>query len=343
MGLRRVLSRYVRRSVRFPGYRFRSRKRFLTVRMDTTNVCNLRCGMCPMTLSDRDPDRRWHHMDPKLFDRLEREIFPIAHTVGLSCGAEPFCNPDFAYFLERLWKSDVPVREVVTNGTLLQEKNIALLLETPPTSLFVSIDGATPETHAIIRGGADLDSIIESLGLMMKARSASGAVFPMLSFSTTLQKRNSSELTDIVRLAASVGAASVGVVPLVPYEGLATGGEVVDLTESSVRLSVESAETLASELGILFNVSRGPEKKPGKACAYLDDWVYIDPDGRVNPCPYWNTAAPMGNLNESSFVDIWNGMEYGELRMRLGSGQLTGNCSLCPEMDGAVSADIPKI
>lgn len=296
-----------------------------------------------MTLSDRDPDRRWHHMDPKLFDCIVREIFPIAHTVGLSCGAEPFCNPDFADFLERLWKSDVPAREVVTNGTLLHEKNITVLLETPPTSLFVSIDGATPETHAIIRGGADLDSIIESLGQLMEARNASGTVFPMLSFSTTLQKRNCSELTGIVRLAASVGATSVGVVPLVPYEGLATGGEVVNMTENSVRMSVESAEKLAAELGILFNFSRGPERKPGEACAYIDSWVYIDPDGRVNPCPYWNTAAPMGDLNESSFRDIWNGKEYSELRIRLGSGQLTGNCALCPEMNGTVSADIPKV
>jgi len=124
--------------------------------------------MCPMRLSDMDPNRKWTNIEPDLFARIAREIFPKAEEVALSCGAEPLMNPEIGKYLESLYKADVPVREVITNGTLLNDEYIEMLLATPPTSLFVSIDGARPETHAGIRDGADLTHIIDMLGKLIE-------------------------------------------------------------------------------------------------------------------------------------------------------------------------------
>jgi len=327
--------------VRFPGVRLRDRHRRLTVRMDTTNICNLRCSMCPMVLSDRDPDRNWHHMDPVLFSRIEREVFPLAGTVGLSCGAEPFCNPDFGDCLARLYRADVPVREVVTNGTLLTEGNIDSLLRTPPTTLFVSIDGARAETHAAIRGGADLDTVLERLSALVERRGRSR--FPMLAFSTTLQRLNLVELPDIVETAATAGAVSVGVVPLVPYAGLERSGETVDMGSQEVGDIVGRASETADRLGITLVVSTGPDATDGEGCGFLDGWVYIDPDGKVFPCPHWNTSRPLGDLTGESFESIMNGDSYRELREMHRSGHLSGNCAVCPEMNPGARGEPEKV
>lgn len=311
----------------FPYFRPVHPRRKLLVRMDTTNHCNLRCSMCPMRLSDGDPSRQWHHMMPDIFERIRREVFPLARTVGISCGAEPLANPDFPEHLEALWKSGVPYREMVTNGTLLTVESIHWILKFPPTSLFVSIDGALPATHARIRDGADLNRILEMLRTLIGIRGRKR--FPMVSFSTTLQKDNLGELPGIVELAAEIGAESAGVVPLVPYEGLGTLDRVVDTSSPEAARSIKAAVEKAVSLGIGFHLaetsSRGSSPHP---CPYLENTVYIDPDGSVFPCPYWNTSNPLGNIVRG-FENVWNGENYN--RLRRGEFIPGDNCIRCPE------------
>lgn len=71
-------------------------------------------------------------------------------------------------------------------------------------------------------------------------------------------------------------------------------------------------------------------------------WVFIDPDGMVFPCPYWNVSEPLGDLSSQSFGAIWSGRPYSELRERLAKGVLDGNCAVCPEM-GACGMEIVKV
>ncbi len=285
-----------------------------------------------MRLADMDPDRKWHDIDPDLFDKIASELFPIASVVGLSCGAELFVNPDFGRYLDRLYRDDVPVREVVTNGILLSPANINVLLGSPPTSLFVSIDGATPPTNAKIRGGADLNLIINNMRELISERNRRNMRFPMLSFSVTLQKSNLYELPGILKLASGVGAVSVGIVPLVPFAGLNMTGETIDLDSPEVSGQIRLADDIADELGIIFNTpsANAPEKR--SVCPYLDNWVYIDPDGMINPCPHWNTSEPLGDMSSESFHDIWNGPAYMALRDRISRGIYTSNCAVCPEI-----------
>ena len=155
-----MLKNMIARKNGFPFFRPVHPRRRLLLRMDTTNHCNLRCSMCPMRLSDNNPSRKWKHMDPGVFEKIRTEVFPLARTVGISCGAEPLTNPDFGNHLRTLYESGVPYREMVTNGTLLNPEIIQMILRYPPTSLFISIDGADNETHAAIRDGANLDGIL---------------------------------------------------------------------------------------------------------------------------------------------------------------------------------------
>lgn len=334
-----LLRRFVRRSTRFPGFRLRSSRRFLTVRMDTTNRCNLRCRMCPMRLADSDPDRVWADTDPELFEKIRRQVFPLSRTVGLSCGAEPFCNHRFGHYLAELYRADVPVREVVTNGTLMGEEQIGWLLDTPPNALFVSVDGASPETHASIRGGADLGSVLDSVRTLVRRRDELGNRFPMVSFSMTLQRSNLDELVGVLGLAADVGAVSVGVVPLVPYRGLEMEPQRLDMRAERVRDALAEAREAAAALGV--ELAEASAEGGGEGCPYLSSWVYIDPQGRVNPCPYWDTSQPLGNLSRQDFGEIWEGPAYRELRRRVARGQLSGNCRECP-VSSAEGSELQK-
>lgn len=284
--------------------------------------------MCPMRLSEGDGTRNWRHMDQDTFRRIEREVFPLARTVGISCGAEPLANPSFPEHLRALYGSGVPYREMVTNGTMLTREAIRTILMYPPTSLFISIDGACEATHGAIRDGASLNGIIQSLKILVGERGKRR--FPMLGFSTTLQRDNLHELAGIVELALAAGARSVGVVPLVPYAGLGTLDRVVDPDSPEAAAEIGKARERAGELGITFHLSRdvtrGDTPHP---CPYLDGTVYIDPHGSIFPCPYWNTGNPLGSM-EMGFMNVWNGDIY--RRLRRGNFIETDNCMNCPEI-----------
>jgi MoaA/NifB/PqqE/SkfB family radical SAM enzyme len=336
MSARSFLRKRLRRSTRFPGFRLRERSRFLNVRMDTTNRCNLRCTMCPMRLSDLDPHRSWHDMEPDLFARIAAEVFPLAKTVSISCGAEPLCNPRFEEYLAGLYSADVPEREMVTNGLLLTRERSAAILACPPTSIFVSIDGATPRTHAAIRGGCSLETVLGNLEALLSLKGRRR--FPMLSFSTTLQAKNLDELPDIARLAGKLGATSLCVVPLVPYSGLDTGGEAPDLDSPAVQQVVREAERVSAGLGVGFSISTRADRRASDPCPYAESWVYIDPDGLVDPCPYWNTSNPLGDLKRQSFGDIWGAGAYRALR-ELSNAP---SCRSCPEIEGTGRAEPVK-
>jgi len=267
-------------------------------------------------------------MSDAVFQKIRTEVFPVARTVGISCGAEPLTNPKFGRHLQALFESGVPYRQMVTNGTLLTAELIDIILEFPPTSLFVSIDGASSKTHGLIRDGADLDKILAMTSRIIAGRGK--RIFPMLGFSTTLQKDNLNELGDIVKLAGRTGASSVGAVPLVPYEGLNTLEKVVDTGSDEAVYEINRARMIASELEVEFHLSSDiTDRASSHPCPYLKDTVFIDQDGSIFPCPYWNTEYPVGNVMEG-FNKIWNGKAY--TRLRRGGFISTDNCLQCPEV-----------
>ena len=57
-------------------------KRKMTVLVDVSNKCNIRCRMCYFHF-DSVFHRRAQFMQPAMFDQLAARLFPLAHTVYL--------------------------------------------------------------------------------------------------------------------------------------------------------------------------------------------------------------------------------------------------------------------
>jgi len=111
------------------------------VYIEPTDRCNLDCLMCIRSGWDQPLGR----MDKATFDRIllglqKLDPMPSVFFGGLG---EPLFHPRTIEWIARVKAVGARV-ELITNGTLLNEKRARQLIEAGLDVLWVSIDGATP-------------------------------------------------------------------------------------------------------------------------------------------------------------------------------------------------------
>src|SRR6266513_4966857 len=134
--------------------------RHLVIRMDTINLCNLRCKMCYYS---SDYDRRKEEMDIPLFRKIADEVFPKTRFLYLSCATEPLMNKQFSDFIRVTGEYAVPVTSFCTNGQLLTEEVVHACIDASISEIIFSIDGATAATYEAIRRGGKWDRLGKNL------------------------------------------------------------------------------------------------------------------------------------------------------------------------------------
>src|SRR5215831_788631 len=79
--------------------------RHMVIRMDTINLCNLRCKMCYYS---SDYNRKKEEMDLATFRQIAAQILPKTRFLYLSCATEPTMNKQFAKIVAATGEYHVP-------------------------------------------------------------------------------------------------------------------------------------------------------------------------------------------------------------------------------------------
>jgi MoaA/NifB/PqqE/SkfB family radical SAM enzyme len=196
----------------------------LTVLIDTTNQCNLRCRMCHFS-RDEIARRPYKPMSQTAFQRLAREVFPAAHTILLSAAAEPLIHEDFPEFL-RIASTYKPRKlAFLTNGQYLTPEMAAHCIDCGLSEIHVSIDGATPETYQWARRCGDFQRLVDNLTQLQSLKRKSRSRLPVVQFNVVLMRKNVTELGEFARLAARLGVDRIACRHLILYAGLGMESE----------------------------------------------------------------------------------------------------------------------
>lgn len=193
-----------------------------------TNACNLQCVMCNGELSSAIRRHREHRpplpaiYDDGFFAELD-EFLPHLESVVI-LGGEPLLGAESLRVLERLVQRGLRPRvHLTTNGTLWSER-VERIVTSLPIHVAISIDGATADTTAAIRVGADHDLVLRNAAALRDATRANGSD---CSVSFSLQRRNVHELGEVLLLADTLDlAVHVNLVAYPPEHSLLTMGTV---------------------------------------------------------------------------------------------------------------------
>ena len=311
--------------------------------LETTNRCNLKCRTCPQYFGMPED---FADLTPALVDRI-LDQFPFVRRVVLHGIGEPLLNKDLPQIIEQVKRRGAHTL-FNTNGLLLRDKLAEPIVLAGLDELRVSVDSASPETYALVRGMDGFDRIIENLRGLAQLKERLRSTTPKVSLWITGLKSNIAELPALVRLAHDIGVREVYLQRLVySGRGLAVQDEALFRQAAETELiAVREAEDLATELGIELKGSgeasaadmvAGEEAATTsyKACRRPWSLMYVTANGNVLPCciaPFTGAhyeGIVLGNIFETTAEEIWNGQQYQQWRRGMLSGDPPEACVGC--------------
>jgi radical SAM protein with 4Fe4S-binding SPASM domain len=262
--------------------------------------------MCPVVLNETI--RPTGELPLDLFYSLIREIGETVLAIFFWNYGEPFINKDLQKMF-RAAKEKGIITVVSTNFSLFNESMLRGLIVNGLDYIIVSINGATQQTYEQYTGvHADFKKITSNLRALMRLKKELHSRTPFVNLQYIVMKDNEKEINQIKKLSKNIG--------------------VDRLTLKSFLFDRKSEKNLdfipSNKRTLMYSQNPGLCNRPWLSSVVL--W-----NGMVVPCcADIEFAWVVGNLQDRSFRNIWNGMKYQAFRKNLVSHSRDICFSDCP-------------
>jgi MoaA/NifB/PqqE/SkfB family radical SAM enzyme len=324
------------------------------VYIEPTNRCNLDCVTCIR----HSWDEPLGTMSPETFSRIIEGLRSFDPPPDIFFGGlgEPLSHPNIVNMVReaKALRSSV---ELITNGTLLSKSVSTELVAAGLDKLWVSLDGATPESYADLRLGAALPQVLNNLYEFRHARwlkyrpeNFDLLLKPQIGFVFVAMKRNIADLPTVFSLANRLGSLHFLVTNILPYtpemqEEILYSHAVTDSIYISAPLlrfldfpkmdvgpTTREAFYQAMRGDHYLSISGAGLGERNNRCPFIEKGsLAIRWDGDVSPClallhdhkmyfyKYERSIKrhAFGNVLDQTVEQIWNKPEYLSLRNRL--------------------------
>jgi MoaA/NifB/PqqE/SkfB family radical SAM enzyme len=300
-----------------------------------THACNLRCRHCylPDHLTDLLPCEVALRMVDEWADLVRQERGPYGGLFHVK-GGEPFVVPYIAEIFNRVIASGTLELMITTNGTILSSKVKAALTHASTElgsrfTVIVSVDGATEQTHDLLRGAGSFKMTRSFLDFV-------GSMGVTLHFNSVLHRENLHEIAALVTLARDVGASQVNFLPFVT-KGFGEQIQHLQMPQSEVARSLHTfyqaapqylRKMLAGSAPDLLNIERAGEAILSHECvAAYRGLFYIKPDGSAFTCPNIERSDySVGNVKSMTLRQLSDRLANLHRRLRTSRGDDTLIC-----------------
>ena len=180
------------------------------VEIETTSRCNINppCPMCERAYRDTSQERDM----PDYIVHKCKPILNNAETVSIFGIGEPLYDDRFEQFV------NISADKIVflSNGQIMNDNHIEIILKKPVHSILFSLDAASPHTYKKIRGYNihTFDKVISNIEKLINAKKDRGLFNPVIKLAMVVMHENFHEIPSFIELAAHLGANGVSMWPL---------------------------------------------------------------------------------------------------------------------------------
>jgi radical SAM protein with 4Fe4S-binding SPASM domain len=281
------------------------------VHLKLTDDCNLRCKYCYAKSGGKSNVLTFQELAS-----LSSDISSLSPVVEyVLSGGEPLLHPHCLDFAE-LVKSNGNEAHLLSNGTLIDEKNVARIAECCDL-IKISLDGATEKTHSVTRGANNFVKVTKAIDLLKKH--GANVLVAM-----TVTRRNLHEIPKLVERYGSL-------LTFQPFFHAGRGSSHTDLALSGKEYYDALYLTPGVKpMGAIEKVLSRARTRGIFKCAIGDSEISISHNGDVFPCQMLD--APLflaGNVHEAPLKDIYNKSKVLEEVRQLNVNSIRG-CESCP-------------
>ena len=268
----------------------------MTLIVENTGKCNLKCPMCPRELGEyEDVD-----LDFGIFKRLIDEVRHRTELVFPWGGGEPMLNPDI-YRMVRYCKDAGIYTVVSTNATLLDERRSRLIIESGLDNLIIAFDGTTKEVYEKYRKNARFERVQANIRRFLE-----------------IKKEMKSQVFVVMQMVRLPDNAH-------QVKDFHATWSIEGVDEVRIKEDEIVIEDVALEERIRHDRRRNP-------CYQL--WQgppTVKYNGDFFPCCHMWRGKPFGNVKESSISELWNSPDMHKIREAHLRGDLEGydDCRDC--------------
>jgi radical SAM protein with 4Fe4S-binding SPASM domain len=304
--------------------------------VDVTNICNLKCPLCPTGVGA--PGREKGNMSLPLFKKIIDEVGKQLISIDLFNWGEPLLNKEVYKMISYAHEKHI-VTSVSTNFHFLSEDLAEQLILSGLDILILSIDGASQESYEKYRVGGNFSKVINNVALLVKKKKEMGRNNPHICWQYLVMKHNEHEVEIATKLAQQLGIDSITIDHA--YLPVATRAEALKWLPEDPRhhrYKLEDLEKLwenmeqAANSPVKASSEQNYKRRPN--CTWLWTQTTINWDGSVSPCcAIFDPAEDFGNIQKSPLHRIWNNNKYRSSRLFSATGELNGVetvCMRCP-------------
>lgn len=274
----------------------------ISIAIEPTTSCNLRCPECPSGL--RSFTRDTGMLSPDFFKKFIEEV--KSHIVYLTFyfQGEPYLNPAFLDLVKIANKAKI-FTSTSTNAHYLNQSNAVKTVESGLDRLIISIDGTTQDVYEQYRIGGKLEKVLEGTKHILAAKKQLKSETPHVVFQFLVVKPNEHQIEDLYRLADEIGVDEVKLKTAQVYD-YKNGNKLIPGIEKYSRYK-ENKEGIWELKNEMLN-----------QCFRMWQSCVITWNGLVVPCCFDKDAKhQFGDLNQNNFKEVWNNNKYQQFRKSL--------------------------
>ncbi len=289
----------------------------VTLGVEPTNYCNLRCPECPSGL--RSFSRPTGMLQKELFQKLIDELHPYLIYLILYFQGEPYLHPDFFELVHYATQKNI-FTATSTNAHFLTPENAIKTIQSGLKRLIISIDGTTQETYQTYRVGGNLEKVIEGTQNILEAKKKLKSPTPFVIFQFLVVKPNEHQIPEIYELGKKLGVDKIALKTAQIYD-YQNGSPLIPEQNRYSRYQKNQDGT--------YSIKNKLENQ----CWKLWSGAEVTWDGRIVPCCFDKDAKYlMGIFPEQSFQQIWYNSSYLHFRKKLLHGRKNIDiCTNCTE------------
>ncbi|MDD5530431.1 MAG: radical SAM protein [bacterium] len=274
-------------------------------------ACNFKCNYCVFSV---DKGKRGFISDKRVmdFELYKKCVDDIAlfskklKTLRFVGIGEPLLHKNIADMVKYAVSKDIANRvEILTNASLLTPKLSDSLISAGLSRLVVSLQGTTKEEYQKICGiNIDFDNFIENLRYFFNNKGKIQVYIKIIDYALE-DKEDRQKFYKLFGDICDV----IAIEHVVPIH------QCVDY------------KNLLKKKGALLTQFGLPMSEV-EICPQPFFTLQINPDGKVVPCYSFEYPEIMGDCNNQSVYEIWNGRQFQQFRYKMFDGIKTA-CEVC--------------